>query len=271
MSHFALGKGKNFISHNFADRTTWWGMAARVVDEIATPDGTFTVYSLANQDVIDAYHGKIPQEEFAVDGGGNSYRVVVQVNGVTKTERDPHENQHGNPTHGDYVIDYAAGTITFHSALTAPDEVKVTYHYATTSEFIIKPNAGTMLQVVRAEVQFSFDIELTDTIRYQAFGPFGPGGSMVAVDECDMFKTMRDFMNDANGAYPTIEAIGGSSWRGVAHNTLQFPWNYQVVDDTGVRSSQGIELRVWLEHHVPYGGTYATATFYTSIEPEAPQ
>ena len=254
------------ITPNWCDPTTWYLRAARVVDEAVTPDAAFVVYSLAHDNAIDTHHGKLTGEDFLTDADGNSYRVAVTVNGIAKAERDPHVG-----SGGDYVVDYAAGTITFAAPLAPTDAVLVTYHYAGPSEWVLRPTLGKILMVKSVEVQFSNDLVLTDSVRYQAFGPveiWAPhltpvpfaSGTMLPLGSPDVYKTVMDFVNEANGAYPQIVALGGGGWRGLPQPVSTFPWQYQSL--TELPSSLGLEVRVWLEHDTPFGGTAATATFY---------
>lgn len=260
---------KTVVTHDWTDPTTWAQEAIRVVDEVAGDAGAHTVYTLAHTNVIDTYHGKISQEDFLKDSGGNSYRAVVKVNGTTKTEQDPHI-----ATGGDYTVSYSAGTVTFLSALQATDEVKVTYHYATTSTFTLKPSAGKALRLEFAEVQFSDDVELTDSVVFQPYGlvdvfapqlmPGVPSGTKIPLGDPVIYKSMSDYQNDAVKSYSTYPALGGSGWRGAPHATVIFDWDY--LSSTVLRSDYGLEIRVSLQHDVPFGGYYATATFYCLVE-----
>jgi hypothetical protein len=250
------GTRKTFITGNWCDPTTWYSKAVRVVDEVADCQnpGTNTVYAVDHANLIDIYHGKITQEDFLVDASSNSFRVVVKVDDVVKTERDPHVG-----SGGDYVVDYVAGTITFASDR-GSSVVKVTYHYANGSEFIIKPDAGKKLKIRTAEVQFSKDIVITDTVKFQLYVAGNPYGNPV------VYKTLMDYINEANGAYPEIAAMGTSNWRGIPQNVVTFPWNYQAV--TELKSSIDMEIRIKLEHETAFTGVAATATFYCLSEDE---
>lgn len=252
------GLKSNQISQNWCDRTTWWYSATHVVDETATTtDSERKVWQLAHENVIDTYHGKLTGEELLPD-----YRVVVKVGGVEKSERDPHVG-----SGGDYVIDYAAGTITFVSAVGAGDDPVVSYYYESGSTWIIQPAAGEVWKLKGAESQFSEDVELTDSMVYEvwAYNPSDlPNKMMVASP--DYYKTIYDFINDANKAYPAVPALGGMGWRGATKQTYVFAWDFQTT--TELVSSYGMELRVRLEHDTPYGGTFATGTFYFIREEE---
>jgi len=262
------------FSHDWTDPTTWTTKAIRVVEEVATDDGAHTAYSLAHNNIIDTYHGKITQEDFLKDASANSFRATVKVNDVIKIEQDPHLG-----SGGDYTVNYAQGKVTFLSALATEDVVKVTYHYATGSEFVVCPAAGKALRLSLVEVQFADDIALTDTVVFQPYGyvdvfapqlmasPYNiPSGTKIPLGSPVKYKTMTDYQNDAVRAFPAYPALGGAGWRGSPRSIIIFDWDY--VSQTLLRSSYGMEVRIALEHDVPFGGWYATATFYCTVENE---
>lgn len=259
----------NFFSHNWADETTWYTDSVRVVDEIPSPDGSFITYTLDHNNVIDIYHGKIFGEDFLVDSSNNSYRVVVKVDNVTKTERDPHIG-----SGGDYTINYDNGTITFTSALNVSNEVKVTYHYATTSAFYVRPPAGSKLSIIMAEVQFAKDIVMNDSIVFQPYGyvdvfapqymPGIPSGTKIPLGNPTVYKTITDLQCDAFRSYPAYPVLSGGNWRGLNEELIVFDWDY--TSSTPLRSNYGMEIKMYLEHDVVASGSYATATFYCTTE-----
>lgn len=273
------GDGPTLFSPDWCDPTTWYLNSTRVVDEAATSGDQLT-YQIPNwsatRHLVDTYHGKISGEDDLKDSGGNSYRVEVKVDAgggpALKTEQDPHVG-----SGGDYTIDYNAGTVTFLAALQPADVVTVTYHYVdrsagdgSASEWVLAPAAGKILKIVKAEVQFSKDIVLQDTVLFQAYGlvevfapsltptPY-PAGTKILI-RTQKYKTMRDFYNDANGTYPELPALGGAGWRGMTQPTNTFPWVYQSMTD--LTASYGMEVRIRLEHDIPFDGEFATATFY---------
>jgi hypothetical protein len=268
------GSKVNYISPNWCDRTTWYYRAVRVIDEVATVKTAlvYTVYKVSHTSIIDGYHGKLSYENILKDANGNSYRVIVKVDGVTKTEQDPHLG-----TGGDYTMDYAAGEITFLQALTADNQVKVTYHYENGSEWVLRPENGKILKIKTIEVQFSTDVVLTDSIVFQPYGPVEiwaptmtpnpfPAGTMLPLGDPDVYKNMLDYINDSNGTYVTLPKMGGAGWRGMQEAVQVFRWDYQAVTD--LNSSKGVEVRIYIEHNVPLGGWVATATFYCLAVPE---
>lgn len=260
---------KTVITHDWTDSTTWTEASVRVVDEVATDGGAHTTYTLAHPNVIDTYHGKLSQEDFLLDSGGNSYRVGVKVNSVAKTEQDPH-----SAAGGDFTVDYAAGSVTFLLALQPTDTVTVTYHYATSSVFTVKPETGKSLRVEFAEVQFSDDVVLNDAVVFQPMGlvdvfapqlmPGVPSGTKIPLGNPVIYKTMTDFQNDAVKSYPVYPVLGGPGWRGSQRPVIVFDWDY--LSSTVLRSDYGLEIRVFLQHDVALGGYYATATFYCVSE-----
>jgi len=268
------GTKATLYSHDWSDPTTWYEASVEVVDETATDGGLHTTYSLAHVNVIDSYHGKITQEDYLLDAAGHSYPVLVKVNDATKTERDPHLG-----TGGDYSINYAAGTITFFSALEPGDVVTATYHYATSSLFTVKPTAGKRLTLDFVEVQFATDVEITDSVTFQPRGyvdvfapqlmgePYNlPSGTLIPLGNPLVYKGMRDYMNDAVRSYVAYPALGGVGWRGMTQETVIFDWDYTRA--TPLSSAAGMEVQIKLQHDVPFVGSYATATFYCASEVE---
>jgi hypothetical protein len=252
------GLKSNQISQNWCDKTTWWYSAVQVINESATTnDGYRKIWNLSHQNIIDVYHGKLTGEEALPN-----YRVLVSADGIQKTEQDPHYG-----TGGDYKINYTTGTITFFEALADGISPIVTYYYENGSTWIIQPTLGEKWKLKGAESQFSEDVILNDSMVYEvwAYNPYDlPNKMMVAAP--DYYKTIYDFINDANKAYPQIPPLGGSGWRGANKQTYIFSWDFQTT--TELLSSYGMELRVRLEHDSSYGGTFATGTFYFIRESE---
>ena len=258
----------NFFSHDWTDPTTWYTTAVRAVAELDSDDGAHTVYSLAHANVIDSFHGKIFSEDSLLDAAGHSYRVAVTVDGVAKVEVDPHTNT------GDYAVNYATGKLTFGSAQDPAAEVLATYHYMVNSVFVVKPTAGRTLLINFAEVQFSADLEITDSVQFQPYGYVDyfapqlmsgvPSGTLIPLGAPIVYKTIRDYQTEAVKAYPMYPAIGGSGWRGMTQPVLVLDWDY--VAATMLSSAAGMEIRVSLVHDVPYGGSFATCSFYCTSE-----
>lgn len=254
------------ISHDWTDKTSWYEKAVRVVDGVLADTGDHQTYALAQGGVIDVFHGKITDEHALKDASNNSFRITVKVDGVTKTERDPHFG-----TGGDYEVNYSLGTVTFFSAQSDSAVVTATYHYATTSVFTVKPAAGKKMCIDRAEVQLSVDCVANDSVVFQPYGyvqsfaphltpaPY-PANTLIPLGPPAIYKGIRDFLNASCKSYPVIPALGGSGWRGLSVGSVVMDWDY--VAKTVLDSSKGMEIRVWLEHDTPWDGTFGTVTFY---------
>ena len=77
---------------------------------------------------------------------------------------------------------------------------------------------------------------------------------------------MSDYQNDALRSYPKYPALGGNGWRGSPQEIVVFDWDYLKAKP--LYSSYGMEIQIYLEHNEPFGGFYATATFYCGSQPE---
>jgi hypothetical protein len=262
------GARVTLVSPNWCDPTTWYGKAPRVVDEVAVWSSANT-WQLAHNNIIDTYHGKISNEDFLKDAGGFDYRVHMTVNSVPRTEQNP-----ATGSGGDFVVDYAAGTVTFLDGTQALDDVRATYHYATSSTFVLKPKPGKALKLRRVEVQFSDDVIINDSVTFQAYGlvdvfapqlmPGVPSGTLIPLGDPVVYKTLMDYINDSNGAVPLIPACGGPGWRGTQHDIITLVWDYAAM--TPLYAATGMEIRIALQHEIKMGGTSATATFYCLAE-----
>jgi hypothetical protein len=264
-----------FITPNWCDKTTWYSDSTRVVEEVAGDSGDHTTYELDHQNVIDNFHGKLSFEDYLKDNSGNSLRVVVLVNGTPKAERDPEVG-----IGGDFTVDCANGRVTFFSALQPSDEVKVSYSYAGSSRFVVKPTTGKILRIDKVEVQFSANVVMNDWVVFQPYGyvqafapelmqpPYNlPENYLIPLGDPLVYKTLLDLINDCNRSYPAYPALGGSNWRGYSQPVHIFAWEYDV-GATELHSALGMEVHIDLRHNVPNGGDFATATLYCTTEDE---
>lgn len=244
-----IGSGLICVTHNWCDPTTWYTQSVRVTGDTLEDGGDGLTFASGHESWIDLTHGKIYREDLI----SASYKPIIKVDGVVKAERDPWA-----VSGGDYQIDYAAGTVTFFASQ-AGKTVTADYSYATSSLFIIAPTQGKRLWVEYSEVQFSADIDIRSTTHFQpwAYNPASPPSKIPAAAPTT-YKNLDNYIEEANGSYPVIPAMGGT--RGFAQARMTFPFHYPVVKE--LRSDFGVEIRVWLENDVPFGGEYGTATFY---------
>jgi len=258
----------NFFTHDWTDKTSWYTSSVEIIDEVAIDSGDHITYSIAHAPIVDTYHGKNLGEDFFVDVNNHCYRVAVKIDDVLKTEVDPHTNE------GDYSVNYEHGTLTF-GVVQAPDAVvKVTYHSVTDSTFIIQPSTGTKISIAFAEFQLTTDVEITDTFKCQVYGyvdvyapqlmPGIPAGTKIPLGNANVYKGIRDFNVEATKSYPIYPAIGGSSWRGLTKDMIVFNCDY--VSTSVLYFDHGNEMRIKLEHDVPFNGTYASHSFICTVE-----
>jgi hypothetical protein len=254
----AEGARKTAVTPNWCDKTTWYYKATKQTGQTLTDQGAHTNYdSPTSKSWVDNYHGRYSSEDFLKTEGDDVPRMKVYVDSVEKTEQDPHTG-----SGGDYTVDYLNGRVTFLSALSAEAVVTADLWEIGGSCWILKPDAGKKLKITSAEVQFSADISIKDSVTFQLYVGGSPYGDPV------VYKTMVDYINEANGSKPPIPATTESSptWRDLTVDVITYPWDYQAV--TELKSSLAMEIRVELEHDVELGGTIATATFYCLSYPE---
>lgn len=235
------GEGTDFsrASHDWTDRTTWYQDSVRVTGE--SPSNTGLTYTLANNNVINLVSGNVSDE----DEFSSPYVVKIYDGGVEVTSG--------------FTIDYDAGTITFDSAPSGA--VTVDYSYENGSTYTIAPDAGKILYLEHAEIQFSGAVTLSP-LEFQiwAYNPFDlPNKIMV---RRKVYKNARDILNSANLGTGVIKAFGE-----LTQDIQVFPFNYVKLQP--LVSSQGIEVRLKITNDVPFTGEFSTVTFYCFSEDEA--
>lgn len=241
------------VSHNWCDRCTWYGQSVRVTGETLDDYGDGYRFVSSHPYWIDLSHGRLYREDIV----STPYLPKIYVDGYLATERAPFSD-----SGGDFAIDYRTGIVTFFSSKTGC-AVTASYSYENGSMFIVKPGTGKRLWVERSEVQFSADVVITDSTHFQAwaYNPASPPNKIPASSKTT-YKTAKDYIDEANGVYPTVPAFGGEV-RGTPVGHMVFPFNYMTVKE--LKSSYGVEIRVWLESNKEFGGTFGTATFYCTV------
>jgi hypothetical protein len=140
--------------------------------------------------------------------------------------------------------------------------------------------SGKQLSIDIVEVQFADDVVLTDTVIFQPYGfvevfapqycttnggPYSPG-TKIPLGNPLKYKSFTDLQAEATKAYIQYPAMGGSNWRASSQKLTIMNWDY--LSATMLKASAGMEIRMTLEHDVPLGGWYSTATFYCRLETE---
>lgn len=249
------GSSLIIVTHNWCDPTTWFGQSERETGETLTSDDD-TVFSSVHDHWIDLTHGKF----YGEDRVSAPYLPKVYVDGVQATERAPWAE-----SGGDFEIEYITGGVTFFEAQTGK-AVTADYSHENGSLFIVAPQVGKILVIENSEVQFGKDLGMLDTINFQLWA-YNPADlpNKVPVGAATVYKTIRDFIDEARGVYPVVPAIGGSA-RGLTNDHVVFPYNYKTVKE--LPASWGVEIRVWLKDDIQYEGEFATATFYCTSKDE---
>ena len=226
-------------THDFCNKTTWWTMSTRVTDEVLTTSDDLT-FSAVNTHFIDTVNGITPRQDLLVATHG----VVVKVDDVEVTTG--------------FTINHVAGTITFDSSQ-AGSTIKLTYSYATTSEWKIKADPGKVLNINKSEIQFSMDVQIDTPLKFEVWIDHPIYGVIPA--KTVQYNSMRDFVNEANLGQGKIPQVGD-----LPSDIVVFPFNY--ISNQPIQSSLDAELVISCVGHTELTGSYGTATFYLMSKDE---
>jgi hypothetical protein len=253
-----VGNELILVSHNFCDPTTWYTESERSTEAL-TDSGNGLTWASNNTFWIDMTHGKLFDEDALVLDAVHGYAVTVIVDGVTQVARVPFVD-----AGGDYVVDYADGTITF-AASQAGKAVSASYSFANGSEWVARPSAGFMVDVEKAEVQFSKNAVINDDAIFEVWGYNPADLPNKMMYRRTSYKKMVNYIDEALGSYPVVPAIGGVK-RGTQQEIYGFPFRYETVKR--LKSSQGLEIRVRLKNDMSFGGEHCTASLYCTVSAE---
>jgi len=279
MPEWREGNPTDFISFNWCNKSTWFESSVQTTNEILTTSDD-VVFDSANTSWICVTHGMLPQEHRLL-----SYQHTITVDDEVAQDCSTDSyfawKASGNPTDmdGDYCVDYDTGKVTFKTAQTGKT-VKASYYYATTADFFVEPNEGTVLRLTAVEVQFSSDTVLTDSVCFsiegfvEAFAPgmvdndnpnyvtTFPSGTRIPLGAPRIYQTMYDYIAEAQRAYPLIPKLGGDSWRGMDAPVYVMRWPYQEDATRDLSASKGMRIKISLLKNTDFGGSMATATLY---------
>lgn len=270
------GAKVQIISQNFCDNRTWYSTSIRRTAVSMVCDVAGTLWTLPVDKVgVDVTHARILHERRL----WTAHRPVVKVNGVTKTEVNPHDAV------GDYMVDYHTMRVTF----TTPhlgDTVTLDYSEVVNSKWYLAPAPGRLLRLVKAELQFSTDARLKDTFMFQAradvakFPPLAPywdanggpypAGTMLPLGDPVYYQSIMDLITEANLAYPVIPKtiVGTPNWRDLTQDVMIYAWDYENQATIDLSSSLGMDIEIKLEHDVVCDGLAGIVTFYCLSESE---
>jgi hypothetical protein len=265
-----LGTEVLYATHNYSDKTTWFGESVRVDGEVATDDGAGTTWSLANAFVIDMTHGKTFDEaQYVLDqqaenpSDPHGYAVVVKVDAVLQTARAPFAT-----SGGDYEVNYVTGQIVFFVSK-AGQAVTVDYSYAAGSMFLIKPDDGTDIDIEGAKASWSDNFVMNDAVSFEVWGYAAvfapqlglPPGTKIPI-QTTSYLTLTQLTAEAIAYYPfAVAACGGA--RGIASPRHAVEFRYGTI--RRLVSAVGLELHVRLENDIVMGGEFTSSTFYCTV------
>lgn len=245
------GDSISVVSHNFADKTTWYTGSIQVTGEILTLD-TGLVYDFANPFVIDVTHGKVTGEsaykfDFNLFQPGDSIRSTYAL----KVYDDGSQLEEGT----EYTMDYAAGKVTLLSPPVGP--VTADYFYADGSEFYVKHNTfstGTKVRFV--EINFTSDIGFKPIVQEFQVYIGTPINGFVTADFSEFINiyNLIDIGNEGKGTIPQVDTMGSSM--------LVMPFIYGRSLDLKT-ATQG-RIKITTKNDEAMTGSRATATFYTA-------
>jgi hypothetical protein len=236
------GDAATIASHDFTKKQTWYQQSVAVAAQALTSEDNLT-FSSPHAFWIDLTHGLMYDEDNVNVGG--MYNPVIKVDGSIVTTG--------------FVINYVTGAVVFTSAVLGV--VTANYYYATTSYYVIKPNAGKVLSIKTAEVQFTTDVVIAGAFVFEAWVNHPTYGLIPVPNNKIKYKNFRDFITACNQGQGLIPKIGD-----LLFDVHVFPFDY--ARPKPIYYSQGVEIRIYIDGHAPVSGQYATATFYVTSEPE---
>lgn len=234
-----VGDCPAICSHNFCDPLSWFFDSIRVTGETLSLDSG-TTYASSHVNWIDLTHGRYYGEDWL----GGVYDPKIYIDGVEQTSG--------------FTIDYENGKVTFESAPSG--SVTADYSYENGSTYYLKPTAGKKLFIEHTEAQFSKNVQINKAVVFEVWGYNPSDLPNKMMYRRIKYKNGKDFMNTANKGH-VIPAFSE-----LQNDLIVFPYDYAKV--TNLRSSQGLEIRLYIEDHQPYNGELGTVTFYTYEEDE---
>ena len=198
--------------------------------------------------------------------------MVVKVDGVEKTMRDPFA-----ASGGDYTVNYVTGEVTPTSGSWS-GVVTASYSKKSGTGWILRPTGSTgegdpgrALIIEKAEIQFSDDIAMNSAVKMEVFGLVDffapqylttnggplPPGTPIPIEET-VYDSIDQMIDEAVSMFPPIPALSSGSGRGYTRPRYIFQFHYATARP--LFSSLGMFMRISVSE--PFGGERATATFY---------
>lgn len=223
------GSSSLLISHNFCDKTTWWGESTRVLQETLTPDQYFTIYSSLHTYWIDLVSGKVPYE----DKYSTPYKVKIYIDDVETTTG--------------FTINYKTGQVVFDNSQ-ENKTIKASYNYANGSSWIVAPSPGKTLKLLGTEVKVTDDVSLNTHFIFTIYS----GSTPISVTT---YKNMYDFLVCAKGPVIRLPKFGT-----LPSDLITLGFDYVTSKD--LKSSQNVSIKISTANDIEIQGSLGIMTAY---------
>ncbi len=247
------GDFDSIVTHDLCDKTTWFNDSIRVTTEtLILKSGTTDTYKSANTYWIDLTHGK-HAKEYRIN---SNYLVNIYDNGVKITEDV------------DYSIDYIAGEIVIQPNYTVVGVITADYSYATTSNFVLKPNPGEIFRINHVELDFAANLKMSP-VEFQIW-VYNPGfNPSLPESQTNPLKVLADkilYNNEKDILKVGNNITKIAPWGALTNSVIRCEFDYGKPLD--LVSSMGLELRLRILDDMPFIGEWSSATFYVTKESE---
>ena len=254
-----VGESVKVHTHCFSDPTTWYQDSASVVDEVLEDSGNHTLYNVAHGRIINSIGEKMV---------GRCKKLLCS-DGTFKTRWDyfPVIKKNDEVITSGFTIDYMNGTVTFTSANSSEDVIKLTYWYAQSSTFIIRAVAGHTVSMEEARVCLSDVSSLSNMLRFDLFAghpayAYPTGDGMSVMNQFTMrYRGPRDFAVNCDDIQDHVLA-------GFTNKLIEYIFNYTSLIQ--IKSTQYAALHISLDDDEnPPEVEIAIATFSMEITEDA--
>lgn len=283
------GSEANFTSHNFADPCEWYQGSSRISEETLTDSGDGLTFNSANEYWIDAYSGRIHNQEtwkviqqMMNPGDPHAYQVKITADDVELTQCAPFSE-----TDADYWVDWRNGKVTFTSSQSGK-VIKAWYSKANLtaegSKWTLMPLSPTSsYQIETSELDYSVaGTVMNDALVYRRNcfdAEVGANDEAIRV-----FHRTSGIFKETLGPKPLIRAVGASDAdvtnygsdidlfrrksRGMRYDWQPAPFFFGTMTLLcPVRGAGANFMSFHLANGVPFGGENVTVSLYVTFGP----
>lgn len=235
------GSSSLLVSHNFCDKTTWFGGSTRITGEtLSTSDNS--TYTSGHGYWIDMQNGKLPYEDKYV----STYKPKIYIDGVLTTTG--------------FTTNYTSGSVTF-AASQEGKTITADYSHAVTNTWKLMPDTNKIAKLLGTEVKFTDDVTMPEGVGivFQVFMTYnGVPNTLVSQT---LYKSMDDFIKCTMGGVTRV-----AKWGNMGNDIITLNFNYITSKD--LKSSTGMYIKVQsfkivngvLDYTYAFTGTYSHVT-----------